>query len=111
MQFPNHRTQSHSRMLIKRIGAGIALTAILVGSALAQCEPIKMSEGMVTFYSRTGGIVVKTMADPAFLAAVSKDFSALPSGTILMVHDGKLYMAKDKKLSDGHMLSEGVMSH
>ncbi len=86
-----------------------ALTAAMVASASAQCEPAKMTEGTVTYYTATGGIVVKTIPDKAYLASLSKEFRAFPAGTLVMMHDGKMYVTEDKKMADGHMLSEGVM--
>ncbi len=95
--------------VLKQAVVVAGLTTIMVTSASAQCEPAKMIEGTVTYYTATGGIVVKTIPDKTYLASIAKEFRAFPSGTLVMMHDGKLYVSEDKKMADGHMLSEDVM--
>jgi hypothetical protein len=95
--------------VLKQAVVVAALTTAMVAAASAQCEPAKMTEGTVTYYSATGGIVVKTIPDKTYLASLSKEFRAFPAGTLVMMHDGKLYVSEDKKMADGQMLSDAVM--
>jgi hypothetical protein len=58
----------------------------------------------------SGEVLEKQKADIAFLSMATKDVLPVPPGTMLVMHGGKLYVITDKKMADGHMMSEMAFS-
>jgi hypothetical protein len=83
--------------------ASLMLLAAMSAPALAQGN---FQDGATIFVAPNNQIMQKAAADRAFLMMATKDVTPVAAGTLLVMYDGKLYLVTDKKLPDGHMMSE-----
>jgi hypothetical protein len=91
--------------------AAALLTAIGSGAALAQGAPPGSPswENTVLIVSPDGPVVQKRVTDRAMMDTMMRGATPMRPGTMVMVHNGKMYMIPDRKMSNGRMLSEAVM--
>jgi hypothetical protein len=52
-----------------------------------------------------GHAMRRQISDPAMTAMILKNAKPMKTGTILFMHDGTIYMARDERTSNGKMLS------
>ena len=87
----------------------VLLTAIGSGAALAQGAPPGSSwQDTVIMIAPNGSVVQRTITDRSMMNMMMQGATPLRPGTMVMVHNGKMYMIPDKKMSNGRMLSEEV---
>ena len=51
-----------------------------------------------------GGVMHMTMKSSAMIDEAIKSGTLIDNKSIIIMHDGKTYLVKDMKMSDGHML-------
>jgi hypothetical protein len=59
--------------------------------------------------SATGMLITKPI-DPAIREMMMKDAMPMTTGVMMMMHGGRMYTVTDKKMPNGKMLSDMVMS-
>jgi hypothetical protein len=81
------------------------------GAAFAQGESNfpPFPENGVVFITQNGSYTRKTLSNAEMDSLMKQSATAVPTGVLLLRHDGKLYMVHDHKMSDGRMVSEMVM--
>lgn len=91
------------------IAAKLAVASIVALScvvpALAQEENTLAERNVYLFMN---GKMVQMHATDATHAMIMKEFKPAPAGVMFYVSGGKLYMAQDRKMSGGKMLSTMV---
>jgi hypothetical protein len=88
---------------LKKAAAVLALCAGFAVPALAEPQS--------HLYFLTNGAAVANMdlVDQARIKMLLAEAKPLPTGTLIFVHGDKLYIAQDKMMPDGKMLSDEVM--
>jgi hypothetical protein len=85
--------------------ATVALVGLLSAPAFAG-ESNGFQDGDVTIYTRSGGIIHMMITDKKLLDEITRDAMVLPDDPMIVVHNGKTYMVKDRMMPNGHMLSQ-----
>jgi len=93
-------------------------TAALIGSmnfaaatpVFAAMEEHTQKEGTITIYMATGAVMQGETADKAMLDEITRDATVLDDHTMVVMHNGKLFLVKDHKMSNGKMVSE-IVAH
>ncbi len=85
------------------LASALAVTA--VAPVMAQ-EETTLSERNV--YLFMDGKMIHMQVGDATHAMIMREFKRLPNGTMIYVSGGKFYMAEDKKMPDGKMLSTEI---
>jgi hypothetical protein len=95
----------------KTVIAATLLTTLGGGAALAQGAPPGSPswENTVLMVSPEGSVVQKRVTDRAMMDTMMRGATPMRPGTMVMVHNGKMYMISDRKMSNGRMLSEEIM--
>jgi len=90
--------------------ASLLMLGGLATPAFAQGEtPDKpYGSGVMTFTTPEGAIMRKTVP-PATMAEMTKGAMPMTTGTMMMMHEGKMYMLPDRKMPDGKMMSDMAM--
>lgn len=96
-----HRSPSRMSTLIA--ASALALTIAL--PAVAQ-EQNTLNERNV--YLFMDGKMIRMAVDDAKHAMIMKEFRPLANGTMIYASGGKLYMAQDKKMNGGKMMSTEI---
>ena len=97
-------------MKINHAIASLLVLGSLVSPAFAQGEtPDKpYGAGVMTFTTPTGTITRRTVP-PAMMAEMTKGVMPMTAGTMMMMHEGKMYMMPDKMMPNGKMMSDMAM--
>lgn len=90
--------------------ASLLLVGSLASPAFAQGETADKSygAGVMTFTTPSGTISRKTVP-PAMMAEMTKGVMPMTAGTMMMMHEGKMYMMQDKMMPNGKMMSDMAM--
>ncbi len=97
--------------LLKHTIASLALMGAFAASAFAQSEsPPLYQDDTLTMTSTSGKVMAMKMTDKAMADMMMKDAMPMNQGVMMMMHGGKMYTVQDKKMPDGKMLSEHMMS-
>jgi hypothetical protein len=90
---------------------GFCSVFALHGAAFAQGEGNfpPFPENGVVFITQNGTYTRKTLSNAEVDALMKQSATPVPTGVLLLRHDGKLYMVPDHRMSDGRMVSEMVM--
>lgn len=94
----------------KQIIVSVAFVGALASPAFAQGGgegTMFMDETMLM--ATPNGAVVKKPMDKAMQEMMMKEAMPMTAGVMMMMHDGKMYMVTDKKMSNGKMMSDMVM--
>lgn len=87
----------------------LACVGALVSPAFAQGDLGGLpsyTDDLVTMTSPTGTVIQKRMTDRAMMDMMVKEAAPMEAGTVMMMHNGKMYMMKDHKMPNGKMMSE-----
>jgi len=97
-------------MELKFAIASLLMLGSLAAPAFAQGEnPDKpYGSGVMTFTTPSGTIERRTVP-PAVMAEMTKGAMPMTAGTMMMMHEGKMYMMADKKMPNGKMMSDMAM--
>jgi hypothetical protein len=92
--------------------ASLAIVGTLTSPAFAQggAEGTTFADETVMMVRPSGQIVRRQVADAAMSEMMMKDARPMAVDTILMMHGGKMYVVTDKRMSDGKMISERIMT-
>jgi hypothetical protein len=74
-----------------------------------QLHPFAFLESLSMVIMPDGHAMRRQIADPAMAAMIMKDAKPMERGTILFMHNGKIYLARDTKTASGQMLSAVIM--
>ena len=66
-------------------------------------------ENGVVFITQNGTYTRQTLSNVEVDTLMQQSATAVPTGVLLLRHDGKLYMVPDHRMNDGRMVSEMVM--
>lgn len=93
--------------------AGLALVAVLATSAFAQegggRPDIDFTPNTFRLVMPNGRVLEKRMTDQHMQEMVANGAMPMTAGTMMMMHDGKMYMVQDKRMPNGKMLSDYMM--
>ncbi len=92
----------------ERLLASLAVLAALSAPVYAG-ESNGFTEGAVTIYTRSGNVIHKMVTDMKMLDDLTRDAMVISDPPIIIEHNGKMYMVKDKKMANGKMMSEMMM--
>lgn len=97
--------------LTKALALALLATSPLSVPALAQTmgDGTMMKEGTMMVVMPDGRMSTMQSSDKKMSDAMMKDGKAMTTTHMMMMSGGKVYMAEDKKMSDGKMMSEGMM--
>ena len=97
-------------MKLKYAIASLVILASLASPAFAQGENADKpyGSGTWTFITPSGEVMRRTLT-PAMTAELTKDATPMTVGTMIMMHDGKMYIVLDKKMASGKMMSDMAM--
>jgi hypothetical protein len=103
------QTQRKPTMLRpERLLASLAVLAALSSPVYAG-ESNGFTEGAVTIYTRSGNVIHKMVTDTKMLDDLTRDAMVISEPPIIIEHNGKMYMVKDKKMAGGKMMSEMML--
>ena len=73
------------------------------GAAFAQGEPNfpPLPENGVVFITQNGTYTRRTLSNVEVDTLMQQSATAVPTGLLLLRHDGKLYMVSDHRMNDG----------
>ncbi len=96
----------------KRFIISLVLIGTVAGPAFAAGEggASSLQNNTLLMTTPSGAIVQKMVMDQAMADMMVKDAMPMTAGVIHMMHGGKMYMVTDKKMPDGKMLSEFMMT-
>jgi hypothetical protein len=91
--------------------AGLCAVFASCNTALAQGESNNppFPENGVVFITQNGSVTHKTLSNAEMEKLMQQGATQIPTGVLLLRHDGKLYMVTDHKMGDGRMVSEMAM--
>ncbi len=92
----------------ERLLASLAVLAALSSPVYAG-ESNGFTEGAVTIYTRSGNVIHKMVTDTKMLDDLTRDAMVISEPPIIIEHNGKMYMVKDKKMAGGKMMSEMML--
>jgi hypothetical protein len=92
-------------MAMSKLVAAALLALTFTVPALAQEESTLAERNVYLFMN---GKMVQMKAPESKHAMMMKEFKPLANGTMIYVSGGKLYMARDKKMSGGKMMSTEI---
>lgn len=95
---------------LKYLVAAAALSGAFALPAFAG-ENNGFAEGAVNVYMKDGGYVQTMVRDAKMLDDLVKGGTEIAAGSMVVMHNGKTYLVRDAKMSDGMMMSEKVVSH
>lgn len=87
----------------------LAIIALLAGFAVPAFAAEWVDDGFMSMFAKNGHMYVGKVTDKALLEEIARTGIELPAGTMVAVHDGKAYLVKDIKMSDGKMMSDKVV--
>ena len=94
---------------MKQMIAGLLMSVALATPALA-AERLDPMDGSVTIFTKTG--MMQTMVtDTAMLDQIIKGATVIDDHTMIVNHNGKMYLVKDTKLANGKMVSDTITEH
>lgn len=97
-------------MKLKYVIASLLILGSLASPAFAQGENADRPYGSGTWtFTTPSGEVTRRTLTPAMTAELTKDASPMTVGTMMVMHDGKMYIVLDKKMANGKMLSDMAM--
>ncbi len=91
---------------LKHMIAGLLMFGAMAVPAWAAERPDPM-DGAVTVFTKTG-MMHMMMTDTAMLDDLVKGATVLDEHTMIINHNGKMYLVKDHKLATGRMAYEVV---
>jgi hypothetical protein len=94
---------------LRNLVIGLTLIGALAAPARAQGDGAIFMEGQMIMPSATGMLITKPI-DPAIREMMMKDAMPMTTGVMMMMHGGRMYTVTDKKMPNGKMLSDMVMS-
>lgn len=97
--------------LTKTLALALLAASALTGPALAQTmgDASMMKEGTMMVVMPDGRMSTMASSDKMMSDTMMKDGKVMTSAHMVMMSGGKVYMAEDKKMSDGKMMSEHMM--
>ena len=94
-------------MKIRYALASLLVLGSLASSAFAQGESPDKPYGSGTWvFTTPSGQVMRRTLTPAMTAELTKDATPMTVGTMMVMHDGKMYIVLDKKMANGKMMSD-----
>lgn len=91
----------------------LALVGSSFGVAFAQGDaggyPKPMVEGSMTYTTADGVTVTKTLAKDTMAEIMKNGAMPMTAGVLIMMHEGKMYMATDHKMPNGSMMADLAM--
>jgi len=96
--------------LTKSLALAFFAASALTVPALAQTMgESMMKDGTMTVMMPDGRMSTMQSSDKMMSDAMMKDGKPMTTTHMMMMSGGKVYMAEDKKMSDGKMMSEHMM--
>lgn len=97
--------------LLKPTIVSLALMGTFATFAFAQSEsPSLYQDNTLTMTSTSGKVMMMTVADKAMADMMMKGAMPMTKGVMMMMHGGKMYIVHDRKMPNGKMLSDSMMS-
>ncbi len=95
----------------KQAIASLALMGALASPAFAEGQARSaLTENTMLMTTPSGEVVQMNITDPAMKDLMMKDAMPMTDHVMMMMHGGKMYMVHDKKMPDGKMLSDMMMT-
>ena len=97
-------------MKISYVIASFLMLGSIASPAFAQGEtPDKPYGSGVMTFTTPSGTITRTTVPPAMMAEMTRGAMPMTAGTMMMMHDGKMYMMADKMMPNGKMMSDMAM--
>src|SRR5262249_23609886 len=100
-----HLLEDTTMLSLRSVLAAAAVTFALGAPAFAQNISMELSDRQAIMID-TAGHVSRMNGGPKGHAKIVKNATRVPAGTIFYLRGGKLYMTRDRKMTDGQMLHD-----
>lgn len=89
---------------LKNLVAGVLLLGTLAAPAFAATDRVDPMEGVVIMMSK-GGITQTMVSDSKTLDQIVQGAKEIDANSIVVSHNGKMFLVTDHKMPDGRMIS------
>lgn len=97
-------------MLAAVLFGAVGSRAFAQGESPNQLTDFQLMVSRVLIVTPSGRVVMSPAASPETTEMLLKDAKPMEAGTLLLMHDGKVYMAPDRPAKNGEMMSKLLMS-